>query len=118
HGEARASLDAHAALPGTLGQRDELLGTGGSAYILHQQDIVADSEVLTVEIRDALTGIVKSTRRLVKGTDYRINYLQGTVILSAPLTPTAGSQPFLGGEADAQYLVVQYEYVPLAAPNG
>src|SRR5690606_9695484 len=43
-GERRTEVVAYAAQPDTLPQREEFLGTGGSAYFLKRQDIVQGSE--------------------------------------------------------------------------
>nr|AFP55392.1 conserved hypothetical protein [Sulfitobacter guttiformis] len=115
-GQSRVSIEAYAASPDNLPGRDSFLGTGGSVYFLQRQDISVDSETLTVEIRDRDTGRVVDTRTLTAGRDYRINYVQGTILLSEPLTgsTTSGTvvtQP--GGEFDV-LLVANYEYTPVA----
>lgn len=115
-GQSRVSIEAYAANPDNLPGRESFLGTGGSVYFLQRQDISVDSETLTIEIRDSDTGRVVETRSLTAGRDYRINYLQGTIILSEPLTGSTGSgtvvtQP--GGEFDV-LLVANYEYTPVA----
>ena len=84
-GEPKTRLDAYAAQPGTTPQRDNFKGTGGSAYFLKRQQITSGSEQVTVEIRDPLTGRVVSTRTLKAGEDYEIDYVQGVIILRAPL---------------------------------
>ncbi|MBP1805227.1 hypothetical protein [Rubellimicrobium aerolatum] len=115
HGEERLRLSAFAARPDTLSQRDVLRGTGGSAYVLGRQDIEDGTEVLTVELRDPVSGRLVESRRLVAGTDYRIEYLQGVVLLAEPLAPSA-SRPGLVSDAPGGDLVVnlvaRYEYVP------
>lgn len=115
-GEPQASVTAYAAQPDQLPGREVFLGTGGSVYFLQRADISVGSDTIMVEIRDPDTGRVIEQRRLVEGRDYRINHLQGVVILSAPLsgftgggtvTPPAGSRP-------QTRLVVAYEYTPVA----
>jgi hypothetical protein len=106
-GGAATALDAHAALPGTVPQRDQFRGTGGSAYFLKHQDITPGSETLTVEVRNALTGWVVSRRTLKYADDYDFDYVQGVTILRAPLS----SSPSIGTE---NYLVANYEYTPAA----
>jgi hypothetical protein len=116
-GEPRASITAYAAQPDMLPGREVFLGTGGSVYFLQRQDISIGSETLGVERRDPDTGRVIDRIVLVEGRDYRINYLQGVVTLSQPLsglgtgggviTPAPGSAP-------ETRLVVQYEFTPTA----
>jgi hypothetical protein len=116
-GAPRTEVTAYAALPDTLPQREEFLGTGGSAYFLRRQDITEGSETITVEVRDAVTGRVVQRRTLQYGVDYSIDYLQGVVILSKPLSwLTGGSGPVRDGAIGGNklYLVAQYEFVPAA----
>jgi hypothetical protein len=114
-GEARGRVSAYVSQPDSLAQRDVFRGTGGSAYFLSRRDIEAGTETLIVETRDADTGRIVTSRRLVEGRDYRIDYVQGVVILSAPLAPSAQGGGLVTGQplGDLQVnLVAQYEYVP------
>lgn len=114
-GEARLRFSGFAAQADSLMQRDVLRATGGSAYFLSRQDILADSESIWVEIRSRTTGLVVERRRLTEGTDYRINWVQGVVILNAPLSATTGGDGLVTNNPLGDYdvnLVAQYEYVP------
>ncbi len=106
-GGAATSLDAHAALPGTVPQRDEFRGTGGSAYFLKHQDITPGSETLTIEVRNSITSWVVDRRTLKYGEDYDFDYVQGVTILRSPLS----SSSTVGTE---NYLVAKYEFTPAA----
>ncbi len=113
-GQPRATITAYAAQPDQLPGRDIFRGTGGSAYFLQRQDVAIGSETISIELRDRDTGRVVETRPLSPGRDYDINYLQGLVTLSAPLTGQTGSGTLVtqpGGAYDVR-LVVQYEYTP------
>lgn len=113
-GEARATVTTYAAQPDQLPGREVFLGTGGSVYFLQRSDISTASETIMVEVRDPTTGRVIEQRRLVEGRDYRINYLQGVVILSAPLSGNTGGgtiTPAPGSRPETR-LVVSYEYTP------
>ncbi len=107
-GGAATSLDAHAALPGTVPQRDEFRGTGGSAYFLKHQDITPGSETLTIEKRNAVTGFVVSRTTLKYADDYQFDYVQGVTILNTPLASSSSD----GGLEN--YLIANYEYTPAA----
>jgi hypothetical protein len=114
-GENRVGVVAYAATPGTLLQRDVLRGTGGSAYFLKRQDISIGSETVNVEIRDSTTGLILSRQTLVNGKDYEINYLQGVVILKAPLNSSMVANGVIREQGSGEglvNLVVQYEYTP------
>lgn len=114
-GEARTRISGFAAQADSLMARDVLRATGGSTYFLSRQDILADSESLVVEVRSRVTGLVVESRRLREGVDYRINPVQGVVILTSPLSSSvAGGGLTLDnplGDYDVN-LVAQYEYVP------
>ncbi|MGR3793744.1 hypothetical protein [Vannielia sp. SX4] len=115
HGEPRATVDVYAAQPERIAQRDVLRGTGGSVYFLRRQDIGIGTETVTIQIRDASTGRVLETRRLIAGQDYQINYIQGVVTLAAPLSSYGSGNGLVitepGGSNDVN-LVVNYEYSP------
>jgi len=116
-GDARATVDLYASQPDQLVGRDTFLGTGGSVYFLQRPDITTGTETLTVEVRDADTGRVTARQTLVEGRDYQINYTQGSITLSSPLSSaTVGNliQTNPGGDAEV-YLVAQYEFTPTTA---
>ncbi|MDP2079347.1 MAG: hypothetical protein U1A24_10785 [Cypionkella sp.] len=89
NGAARATITGYAAQIDRLTQRDIFRGTGGSSYFLSRRDIESGTETLIIEVRDPVSGRLISSRRLVEGRDYRVDYVQGVVILDAPLSPTA-----------------------------
>jgi hypothetical protein len=107
-GGAATSIDLHAALPGTVPQRDEFRGTGGSAYFLKHQDITPGSETLTIEARNSVTGFVVSRKTLKYSDDYQFDYVQGVTILNSPLASSSN------GGAVENYLIANYEYTPAA----
>jgi len=114
-GEKHYSVNLFAAESGTQAGRDELLGTGGSLYYLRHQDILTGSERLRIEMRDAVSGLVVGVKNLVHGLDYDIDYIQGRIMLSRPLSASASSGMLvdsadLGG--NDVYLVARYEYTP------
>ena len=117
-GEARVSLDVHAAQPDNLPGRDVFRGTGGSIYFLSRQDIVRDSETLTIEIRDSQSSRSLDRKTLTKGRDYEINYIQGVVHLMKPLSAYAGGSNLIKTNPhgdDIVNLVAQYEWTPVGA---
>ncbi|MDI9857409.1 OmpA family protein [Comamonas sp. 17RB] len=114
-GERRSGLDAFAADPGTMGAREEFRGTGGSLYYMRHQDVTVGSERVWVEVRDRDSGMVIERRQLAAGQDYEVNYLQGRILLSAPLPSTASAGSIVYTSAlsgNPLHLVVTYEYVP------
>ena len=114
-GEKRIALDGFAAQPGTIAGRDELQGTGGSLYFLHEQDILTGSEQVRIELRDKDSGLVMGTVNLQPNVDYEIDYLQGRIVLAEPLSSTAADNLLVrtsGLSGQLAYLVVRYEYTP------
>jgi hypothetical protein len=88
-GERRLAVDGFAAQPGTLPSYEEFRGTGGSLYFLHHQDLLTGSERVRIEIRDKASSIVTGVVNLQPNADYDIDYLQGRLLLSQPLSSTA-----------------------------
>ncbi len=114
-GEHKASADGFAAEPGTMPSFEEFRGTGGSLYYLHHQDLLTGSERLRLEIRDKASQIVTGVVNLRPGIDYDIDYLQGRVLLSEPLSSTADDNLLVrtsGLSGDEAFLVARYEFTP------
>ncbi len=112
-GEKRFVMDGFAAQPGTVAGRDDFRGTGGSLYYLRHQDIMPGSERARIEVRDKVSGMVVSVKNLTPVLDYTVDYLQGRVVLSSPLSPVASDNLLVVSDAGAgneAYLVVRYEY--------
>ena len=115
YGEARFVADGFAADPGTVAGRDEFRGTGGSLYFLRRQDILEGSERLRIEVRDKDSGIILGVKNLTPMLDYDIDYLQGRVMLTEPLSPTADDNLLVHSGSIAghpTFLVVRYEFTP------
>ena len=114
-GEQRMMLDGFIAEPGTVPSREEFRGTGGSLYFLRRQDILTGSERVRIETRDKDSGLVTGVVYLSPDQDYDIDYFQGRILLSEPVSATVTdgllvrSQGLSGNEA---WLVVQYEFTP------
>jgi len=118
-GAARRSVAAYVAAADTAIQRDTLRATGASAFFLSRRDIVEDSASVAVEVRDSLTGQVLDRRTLTEGVDYRVNTVQGVVVLQEPLSFfTDGGGLVGGGRSTEVFLVAAYEYVPIGPVDG
>jgi flagellar motor protein MotB len=114
-GEQRFLFDGFAAEPGTVAARDEFRGTSGSLYFLRQQDILTGSERVRIEIRDKDSGLVLGVKNLTPVLDYDIDYLQGRMLLSQPLSGTADDSLLVHSgsfSGHPVYLVVRYEFTP------
>jgi hypothetical protein len=94
---------------------EEFRGTGGSLYYLRHQDLLTGSERLRIEIRDKDSQIVTGVVNLRPYVDYDIDYLQGRIMLSEPLSSTADDNLLVrssGLSGDEAYLVARYEFTP------
>jgi flagellar motor protein MotB len=114
-GDERFAVDGFAAEPGTLPNREEFRGTGGSLYFLGRQDVLPGSERVRIEVRDKDTGIVNGVVDLRPGADYDIDYLQGRIMLSEPLAATVDDDLLVrtsGISGDEAWLVAHYEHTP------
>ncbi|HYS03662.1 MAG TPA: OmpA family protein [Candidatus Dormibacteraeota bacterium] len=114
-GERRSGVDGFAAEPGTVPSFEEFRGTGGSLYFLHHQDILTGSERVRIEIRDKDSQIVTGVVDLRPGIDYDIDYLQGRLLLSEPLSWNAADNLLVrtsGVSGDEAFLVARYEFTP------
>ena len=120
-GEPRLAATAHAAQAGTMPRRDLFRGTGGSSYFLSRQDIETGSETVTVIVTDPDSGRVLERRLLARGADYDIDYVQGIVLLRAPLASGAAASGLVRDHAlgtDALTLSVQYEHPTTLVDTG
>lgn len=114
-GEPRLLIDGFGADPGTIAGRDEFRGTGGSLYYLKRQDVLEGSERVRIEIRDKDSGIVLGVKTLTPVLDYDIDYMQGRIVLTEPLSPTADDGLLVDNgsfSGHKVYLVARYEYTP------
>ncbi len=115
YGEKQTQVDAFAADPGTIASREEFRGTGGSLYYLRHLDITQGSERLWIEARDKDSGLVIERKQLTPAQDYEINYLQGRILLQAPLSSVASGGGLVmtsAANGNPLYLVTTYEYAP------
>ncbi|WP_258319866.1 hypothetical protein [Qipengyuania flava] len=90
-------------------RRDEIQGAGITGpYALSSRAIVANSEQVTLEVRDRFRSeIIVSSRELVRFIDYDIDLLSGTITFKQPIL----SRDF---DLNPQFIVVEYEVDSLA----
>ena len=70
---------------------NELYATGGSLFYTRNRNIVEGSEKIRVEIRDKIQNMTVDSYDLQEGTDYEINYGDGRILLSRPLSSVAAA---------------------------
>ena len=101
----------------TAAAHNEFVSTGGSLYYLRNTEVTKGSEKIWVEVRSRDTEQVVENITLVHGRDYDIDYLQGRIILTRPLTQIdIGSGPSIIKDTPLEgndvFLLVDYEYRP------
>jgi len=116
-GDNKHELHLFASEAQTAAAHNSFNATGGSLYYLRDTQVVQGSEKIWVEIRSRDTEQVVENVTLEHGRDYDIDYLQGRIILSRPLTQVdLGFGPSIIKDAPLEgndvYLLVDYEYRP------
>lgn len=94
----------YAAMVASSHRRDEIQGGGISGpYRLSSRSILANSEVVMIEVRDRFRSeLIVSQRQLVRFVDYDIDLLSGTITFSQPILSTDAA-------FNPQFIVVDYE---------
>ncbi|QFT77597.1 hypothetical protein [Erythrobacter sp. THAF29] len=85
-------------------RREEIQGQGISGpYQLESRRILANSERVTIEVRDRFrSGLIVSSRTLTRFIDYDIDLLSGTITFAEPVL----SRDF---NLNPQFIVIEYE---------
>ncbi|MEI6438226.1 MAG: hypothetical protein WCO69_05710 [Candidatus Omnitrophota bacterium] len=92
---------------------NEFLGTGGSLYYLKHQGVVVGTAKIHLEVRDAVTGQVRSTTEMKDGVDYDIDNSQGRILFWQPVAMSADSGRIISNQllsGDPVYVVADYEF--------
>lgn len=99
---------------------NELYATGGSLFYTRNRNIVEGSEKIRVEIRDKIQNMTVAGYDLQEGVDYEINYEEGRIFLSRPLSSVAAADTLTSNDildGSPVYLIVDYEYAPNGSPS-
>jgi hypothetical protein len=101
---ARVSATAFAADAPTTHRRDDIQGNGLTGpYALGSRDILANSERVTIEVRDRLrSDRIVDSRLLIRHADYEIDYRSGILTFKAPVLSRTS-------DLDPQFIVAEYE---------
>ena len=113
YGEAVTEVDAFAARMRQKSAHIEFLSTGSSLYYLKHQGALRDSLNLRLEVRDKVSGNVKSTRNLTINDDYQFDAASGRITFWMPPEREIESDLIIGSErgaVDQIYLVADYSY--------
>ncbi len=113
YGEPKTNIVVFHAEVRERSAHNEFLATGGSLYYLKSQDVVKGTDKVRVEVRDAVTGLVKSTVEMKSGVDYEMDNANGRMLFWRPVSMSvAGTGLISNGllNGDPVYVVADYEY--------
>lgn len=113
YGDPNRAMDLFWNKSSTRGDHNEFAATGGSLYYLRNRSVVEGSEKVRVEIHDKISNISVDSHDLMEGIDYEIDYDEGRIMLSRPLSSVAASDTLVTGDlldGSPVFLVVDYEF--------
>ncbi len=113
YGDARTKIIAFKAKAQQRSAHNEFLATGGSLYFLKHKDIVEGSDKVTIEIRDKITGLVTTSRDMVEGADYELDYSSGRMVFWKPVPTLVQSYSIIEDDllaGNLVYVIADYEY--------
>ncbi len=113
YGDPVRGVKAFAAGARHKAAHDEFAATGGSLYYLRNRNVIEGGEKVRMEIRDKIQDIAMHSRDLTEGLDYEIDYGEGRLMLSRPLSSVAASDTIVSRDildGNPVYLIVDYEY--------
>ncbi len=113
YGDAKRGVKVFSSDARHRADHDIFAATGGSLYYLRNRSVIQGSEKLRVEVRDKIQDMVVHSRDLNEGTDYEIDYAEGRIMLSRPLSSVAAADTLVSNDildGNPVYLVVDYEY--------
>lgn len=92
---------------------DNFTTVGTSLYYLRNQRVVPGSEQVELGVLDARTGLLRDRRILLRGEDYRIDYVLGQIILLKAIAFLVGTDSLILDNAagrDTPLLSVRYDH--------
>lgn len=113
YGDAVRGVTVFWSEAGHRADHNEFLATGGTLYYLRNRRVMEGSDKVRVEVRDKIQNIQVSSRDLVEGIDYEIDYEEGRILLTRPLSPVVSSDTIVSLDildGNPQYLIVDYEF--------
>lgn len=113
YGDPKSGIKFFGAHSQQLADHNEFAATGGSLYYTRYRNIIQGSEKLRVEVRDKIQNLVLHSYDLTEGQDYEINYTEGRIMLSKPLSSITNSDTLASNDilnGSPIFLVTDYEY--------
>ena len=113
YGDPKKAVKVFLAKAEHRADHNEFAATGGSLYYLRNRNILEGSEKVRVEARDKIQDISIDSYDLKEGIDYEIDYSEGRILLSRPLSSVAASDTLVNSDildGSPVYLIVDYEF--------
>jgi len=113
YGDARTKIVVYHAQTQQLPSHNEFLATGGSLYFLKYRNVVQGSDTVTVQVRDATTGLVVATQTMTNGADYELDNSQGRILFWLPVAMLVKTENIISNNlisGNPIYVVVDYQY--------
>lgn len=89
--------------------------TAASLYYLKHQYVVEGSEKVKVVVEDKITGLAKYEIPLTRAFDYEIDYKEGRIILTKPVSSVVSSDTLITDfvlNGDRVWITASYEFEP------
>ena len=118
YGDPKRGFKVFSAKSSHQADHNELYATGGSLFYTRNRNIIEGSEKIRVEIRDKIQNMTVSSYDLQEGRDYEINYPEGRILLTRPLSSVAASDTMTSTDildGSPVFLIVDYEFDPSSA---
>ncbi len=113
YGDPKRSFKLFASRAQHRADHNEFAATGGSLYYLRNRSVIEGSEKIRVEVRDKIQEMSIASYDLAEGADYEIDYAQGRIMLSRPLSSVAASDTIVSQDlldGNPVFLIADYEY--------
>lgn len=113
YGDTQRGFTVYSANTRSRADHNEFLATGGSLYYLRYRSVIQGSEKIRIEVRDRIQDMSVESIELQEGIDYEIDYPEGRIILTKPLSSIAASDTLVSHDildGNPVFLMVDYEY--------
>jgi hypothetical protein len=113
YGDPRTKLVVYHAQVQQLPSHNEYLATGGSLYFLKFKNVIQGSDTVTIQVRDATTGLVLNSQKMTNGADYELDESQGRILFWQPVSMIAQAEGIIQNNlvnGNPIYVVVDYQY--------
>lgn len=112
-GDAASKIVVFRAKAQQKSAHNEFLATGGSLYFVKHKNILTGSDKVRIEVRDQISGLVISSKDMVEGADYEMDYDSGRILFWKPIPVLVDAYSIVSSDlldGNLVYVVADYEY--------